>query len=533
MAKYGFNLKNKELINALRAPWVYEYNLAQNLALLSNDESVIRRFYQVEIKRYFKDAWLTMEATNKFMAQYIPGQAFAYFGIVPMIVNAKVNLVASNGFNCESDDKEIDEVLNDLKDEAGLDALFSEGVYWESGIGDFAYRVSYCPKLSDKPIIDIIEPQHLEVNYERKKIKSFVIKEVSKIDPSYEKREIHFKNEFGYVCITHRYAIDGEYVPNNDDSRIRECDLKFDEPIDLSITTLPIKDFLIIFKKNANSNQLYKGERGVPDVQGLASIEDALTESVSDLIDAIRKGGIKEFISDELIPQDENGEDLKINHFNKTIVTTKGSATPGDSSALWNVVQGDIKWEAYTQTIKNLMSVAINKAGLSPTTVGLTGLESINSSAESQDAREKPSMRTREIALKSWEKTLKELFNRYLQVMDYISGEEINDYSDLINITFNEYTNPTVENVTDVLVKQVQGKIKSQLTAIKELNKGMSDEEAEEEFLRIMADNSQQVVDENQTNENNNTTEDSALKSANFVNSDTENANFEASDASE
>ena len=360
-----------------------------------------------------------------------------------------------------------------------------------------------------------------------------MIKEVSKIDPSYEKREIHFKNEFGYVCITHRYAIDGEYVPNNDDSRIRECDLKFDEPIDLSITTLPIKDFLIIFKKNANSNQLYKGERGVPDVQGLASIEDALTESVSDLIDAIRKGGIKEFISDELIPQDENGEDFKINHFNKTIVTTKGSATPGDSSALWNVVQGDIKWQAYTETIKNLMSVAINKAGLSPTTVGLTGLESINSSAESQDAREKPSMRTREIALKSWEKTLKELFNRYLQVMDYISGEEINDYSDLINITFNEYTNPTVENVTDVLVKQVQGKIKSQLTAIKELNKGMSDEEAEEEFLRIMADNSQQVVDENQTNENNNTTEDSALKSANFVNSDTENANFEASDASE
>ena len=103
----------------------------------------------------------------------------------------------------------------------------------------------------------------------------------------------------------------------------------------------------------------------------------------------------------------------------------------------------------------------------------------------------------------------------------------------MINITFNEYTNPTVENVTDVLIKQVQGKIKSQLTAIKELNKGMSDEEAEEEFLRIMADNSQQVVDENQTNENNNTTEDSALKSANFVNSDTENANFEASNASE
>lgn len=530
MAKYNFNLKNKELINNMRSPWVYEYNMAQNLALLSNDESVIRRFYQVEIPKYFKDTWLTMEATNKFLGQYIPGQAFAYFGIIPMIVNAKVNLVASNGFNCESDDKEIDGILNELKEEAGLEKLFSEGVYWESGIGDFAYRISYCPKLSDKPIIDIIEPQHLEVNYERRCIKSFVIKEVSKEDPSYEIREIHYKNEEGYVCITHRYAIDGEYVANNDEAKIAECALKFDEPIDLSVTVLPIKDFLIIFKKNANANQLYKGERGVPDIQGLASIEDALTESISDLIDAIRKGGIKEFVSDEFIPQDENGNDMRLNHFNKTIITTKGSSTPGDSSALWNVVQGDINWQAYKETIQTLMSTAINKAGLSPTTLGLTGLESINSSAESQDAREKPSMRTREIALKSWAKTLKDLFNRYLQVRDYIDGEEINDYSELINITFDEYTNPTVENVTDILVKQVNAGIKSRLTAIKELNEGMSDEQAEEEFLRILADNSQQVVDESDTQPHE---ENSALENANYVNSDTENANYATADVSE
>ena len=112
--------------------------------------------------------------------------------------------------------------------------------------------------------------------------------------------------------------------------------------------------------------------------------------------------------------------------------------------------------------------------------------------------------------------------------MDYIRGEEILDYSELINITFDEYTNPTVENITKVLVQQVQGGIKSKLTAIKELNKGMSDEEAEEEFLRILADNSQQVVDESDKTP----TENSAPEKANYVNSDTdENAKFEASDA--
>lgn len=487
MAKYNFNLKNKELIDDMRSPVIYEYNMAQNLALLSNDPSVIRRFFQVQIPKYFRDSWLAEDANNKFFSQNLPGQAFAYFGIIPMIVKAKVNLVASNGFVCKSNDEEIDEVLNQVIDEADLLQKFCDGVYWESGIGDVAFRISYCPDVSNKPIIDIIEPQHFEINYKRGKIKSFVIKEVSKDDPSYELREIHYKDEEGFVNIDYRFAVDGKYVAPDNEALIQECRTKF--PADVSTThlKLPLKDFLIIFKKNDNANQLYKGERGVPDIQGLASIEDALTESISDLIDAIRKGGVKEFVSDELIPQDENGNDLRLNPFNKTIVTTKGSSTPGDSSALWNVIQGDIKWEAYTKTIQNLMSVAINKAGLSPTTLGLTGLESINSSVESQDAREKPSMRTREIALNGWRKTLKDLLNRYLQVRDYIDGEDINDYSELINITFNEYTNPTAENVTDLLVKQVQGGIKAPLTAIKELNKGMSEEQAENELLQILA----------------------------------------------
>ncbi len=503
MARYNFNLKNKELIDDMRSPSVYEYNMAQNLALLSNDTSVIRWFYQVQVPKYFKNVWLAQEAENKFFGHYIPGQAFAYFGIIPMIVKAKVNLVASNGFVCKSNDDEIDEILNELKDEAELQQKFCDGVYWESGIGDVAFRVSYCPDVSDKPLIDIIEPQHLEVNYRRGRIKSFVVKEVSKDDPTYELREIHYKDEEGYVNIAYRFAVDGKYVPPNDEALINECRTKFPDDINTKSLRLPLKDFLIIFKKNDNANQLYKGERGVPDIQGLASIEDALTESISDLIDAIRKGGIKEFVSDELIPQDENGNDMWLNHFNKTIITTRGSSSPGDSSALWNVVQGNINWEAYTKTIQNLMSVAINKAGLSPTTLGLTGLESINSSAESQDAREKPSMRAREIALNGWRITLKELLNRYLQVRDYIDGEQINDYSDLINITFNEYTNPTAENVTELLIKQVQGGIKAPLTAIKELNKGMSDEQAEDELLQILASQGVPTVEDGETNEEN------------------------------
>lgn len=529
MAKYSFNLKDKEIIDNIRSPYIYQFNLARNMALLSNDPAVIRHFYQIEAPKFLKDQWITMEIKDKFMAQYMPGQAFTYFGLCPMIVQAKVNLLASNGFKCQSENKEIDEKLNRLIEDEQLNAKFAEGVYLESGLGDFLYRLSYDPRIRAKPIIDVVEPQLFEINYYKKTVKSYVIKLLAEDDPNYELREIYYKNEEGDVCITYRFFTNGHYVSPNDKYLVDACKLHFPSDLKLKDVILPFKDYPIVFKKNANSNQLYNGERGVPDIQGLDTIEDALSESASDLIDAIRKGGVKEYVSDELIPEDEDGNELRLNHFNKTIITTKGSSTPGNPSDLWHVVQGDIKWEAYTRTIQNLMSIGINKAGLSPTTVGLTGLESINSSAESQEAREKTSLRTRETALQSWTLTLKELLNKWLQMCDYIEGKEILDYSELIKIHFDDYITPSVENITDVLARQVQAGIKSQKHAIKDLNAEYDDHDAEGEIIDILTEKGQPVLQgggpdtgvdmENSTPKNANLENSDSLEKANLENS--------------
>ena len=529
MSRYGFRLKNREIIDNIRSPYIYEFNLARNLALLSNDPAVIRYFYQIDAPKFMKDQWLQMEITDKFLAQYRPGQAFAYFGICPMIVQAKVNLLASTGFECQSEDKEIDEVLNKVKDDAQLEQKFAEGVYWESGIGDLAYRLSYNPKVSKEPIITLIEPQHLEVNYSGGKVKSYVIKDVSGENSDYELHEIWYRNTDNKIVVEYKFFYNGKYVSSDDEALIKECKLHFDSDTDLTPKVLPFSDFMVVYKKNANANQLYKGERGVPDIQGLDTIEDALTETISDLIDAIRKGGVKEYISDELIPQDEKGNDLRLDHFNKTVITTKGSSNPANPKSLWNVVQGDIKWEAYIQTAQILISTAINKAGLSPTTLGLTGLESINSSAESQEARERTSLRRRELDLKEWGLALKELLNKYLQMRDYIADREILDYSDLIKIHFNDYVTPSVENITDVLATQVSAGLKSQKHAIKDLNDDYSDEDAERELLDIMAEHGAPVLDGDQTALD---MENNTPKNVNLENSDSlQKANSENSDS--
>lgn len=518
MAKYQFNMKNKSVLDETRSALVYQFNLAQNMALLSNDPVIIRNFYRQGVEQLLKDQWLTANVKDKFMAQDIDGQAFVYFGLCPMVVQGVVNLVASNGFKCESKNKEIDAKLNEFIEEACMPAKFAEGVYLESGLGDFLYRLSYDPQISDKPLIDVIEPQFFEVNYLKGHIRSFVIKCPSTDNVNYQLREIYYKNKEGDVCITYRFYYNNEYVDPSNRSLVDECKLHFNSDLDLSDKVLPFKDFPLVFKKNANSNQLYKGERGVPDIQGLDTIEDALTETISDLTDAIRKGGIKEYIDEQLIPTDADGRQLKFNPFNKTIFTTKGSSSPANPKALWQVTQAQINWEAYTRTIQNLMSIGINKAGLAPTTLGLTGLESINSSAESQEAREKTSLRKRELSLKTWEKTLKDLLNMYLQMLDYIEGKEILDYSSLIKIHFDDYISPSVENVTEVLANQVMAGLKSQKHAIKDLNDEYTDQDADNELLDIMAERGQPVLPSGGA-ESETSMENSTPKNANLENS--------------
>ena len=483
---YVFDFKNKEVLNNIRSPHVWQFNLAMNMALLSNDANVIKQFFRNDAATILDKSYLPVDLNNMFLGKNIRGQAFTYFGICPMIVNGVQNLVASSGFCCESNDKEIDNKLNKCIEKNSLQSLFSQGVYYESGLGDFLYRISYCPEISNRPIIEIIEPQYIQVKYKRGKPVSFLIKEVSDIEPGLECHEIYSKNNNGLVVIDHFLFKDKEYISKSNNPDYYEQCLKTLHLTaeDMKQVILPLKEFPIIYKQNHVQNIVYKGQRGVPDIQGLYNIEDSLSESISDFMDAIRKGGIKEFVDDSLLESDEEGNIKNYDPFNKTIIKTKGNSLSNKN--LVEVVQADIKWQAYIESCKYLISTALNKAGISPTTIGITGLESINSSQESQDAREKPSLRKREESLKTWKTTLEDLLNRYLQMCDYIDGEEIGDYSSLIHIKFNKYVNPTQDSIISLIGQKIEMGLASRKDGIKELDPTLSDEQAEKKLFEVV-----------------------------------------------
>lgn len=473
----SFDLKNRDVLDNNHSSEIYRFNLARNHALLSGNSAVIRRFYRQEVgKLGCKDIYNMSELTRSFFYNARQKNAFVYAGLIPWIVESIVRLVATSGVQVTSaldggDDfdnalkLDIDEYINEVVEKyISLQEKFSRGVYLESGLGDFIYRISYDKNLSDKPIVDVIEPQYIEIKTKRGVIVEILIKEsaddISADKPKdkqhYEVNEIYSKKN-GKVVITYKFYVNGKLIGPRS-KYYQEC--KEYWSIEKTTIELPFKDFPLVFKKNNKQSELYLGERGVPDIEGLETIEDALSESLSNLVDCIRKSAPKTFVDEELLPSDIQGNTEEYSAFDHEYLIIKNSGL--DPTKLLATIQGKIDYQSHIETAKTLISHAINKVGLSPTTLGVTGLESINSSVDSQDAREKPSLRTRSEKLVGWKNCITELLNKYFMYLAYINGEEIqDDYSKMFNITFNEYINPSTENIVAAIAQAITGRVYS------------------------------------------------------------------------
>lgn len=472
----NFDLKQRDAIEDAHQIEVYRFNLAKNYALLSGDSSVVRRFYREKAGTLnCGDVYKHAEIDRSFFFRSRPKNAFVYAGLIPWIAESMVRLVASAGFVVNSPlqgnddfDKALQKDMNNYAKQAckqtKLQDCFESGVYLETGIGDLLFRISYDDEISNKPILDIIEPHNFEVEWKRGHIRSFVIKErsdevkdgkrSSKLDvemrETYTKKDGKVKVQYSFHCGGHKITKrDPMYEAAQKHWGIKENEMSFE---------LPFDDFPLIYKQSSKKSMLYRGERGVPDIHGLDTIEDALSECLSHLVDTIRKSSPKTFVDKQLLRTNLKGETFEYDDFDYEYLLLDDVVDP---SKLLTTQQAKIDYASHLETAKMLISHAINKVGLSPTTLGVTGLESINSSSESQDAREKPSLRTREIKLKGWKETLEEILNKYFQYVAYLNKEEIRDYSDLISISFNEYINPSTENIVSVISQAVAGRVYS------------------------------------------------------------------------
>ena len=509
---YGFNMKHNYLINDLESNARFEFNLYRNKVLLSGDSSAVEKFYKEDYAKFSAlDKYGRSARYNSFWFNVQPHNARVFFGIISMINETFVNLITSGGVKAKvkvkgkqyAEDQEEDEEQSErldgiLQANDFYDKKWGLAESYQSGLGYAPFKISIDEGLLDTPILEVIRPEITEVIKERGIIQGYKFKSRKRVgDDDFEIQEIVMKDGNGPIIQYRVLAIDGEEprqinIANLTDGMLEALGISFlkvkdGEEVGIQTTFYEfseLSDLPVVLKNNTAHNRMFPTSPfGVADTQGLETIEDALSELLSSMVEEVRKGRIKVLISEDLVPTNAEGGKMQFNDFRMDYEIMSGDSAEGGSKI--EVVQGKINSEKYLSGIASLISYACNLVSLHPITVGITGVESIDASQESQMEREKVSMRTREKKMKSWRETLESLFNLLLQTQDIMDGKTPEEYE--IALEFGNFTNPSKENIVDILSKAVEGSVISMRTAQDQYHgEDLTDEEKEVAYVATL-----------------------------------------------
>jgi hypothetical protein len=506
MKRYGFNLKYQEFLEGIEDNERFEDNLYLNKVLLSGDPSVVERYYKEEITKFAaKYEQSSKKAT--FWHNVGPKNARVFFGLTKMINDAIVRMVTSGGMAAKVFQvSEKGEETDDLENTERLDNILEENDFYDKkwglleslqgGYGFGSFKISIDDDIIDVPIIETIQPEKLEVETERGFITAYRYKTRQTVsETEYEVHEIYTKRDKKPIIIYEIFRMDaGEgtlvKAASLDDVTFNALGLDFmkegDTITEENHTFSKLSRIPVLLKNNTPYNSWFPSSPfGEADTQGIELIEDALSELISALVEEVRKGRIKVLISEQLVPKGLNGLSKGFDDFKIDYEIIKEDEKDGKN--LIQVVQGDINTEKYIAGVASLIMYGCNKANIHPITVGITGVESIAASQDSQVEREKVSMRTREMKLKSWRKELMKFLPSVLQADDVLNDIDPKEY--IVKIDFGQFSNPTRESVIGLLNEAVTSGVLSIWAAQEEyFGENATDEEKEEAYLRTLVE---------------------------------------------
>lgn len=498
---YGFNLKNVHFLHDIQSNERYQFNLYRNRVLLTGNAAVIQKFYKQDYSSLINDQWERLQIMQSYMHRSKTDEAMVFYGIIKMINDAYVRLVCSSGFTTsvkkKGDKKENKEITDRLENILKFNRFRAHkwpiGESLQSGLGHFAYKTAIDMELSeDYPIIEVVEPEYIETIKKRDFVVGYVFKQrINVNDRDYELREIWHKDE-GVLIEYELYDVtDDITLLDWEKSKHILKEFGFDEKAEPILKDFSQLDNIpVMLKINTGYNSWFPtSSYGEADTQGLDKLEDTLTEILSSLATEIRKARVRVLIAEDLIPQGRGAESAVGDYERalKDYEVIRGDLN--DAKNLIQYVQGNINAEKYLEVSKQYIANAINKAKLHPITVGITGLEGIVASAESQVEREKTSLRTRELKLGGWREAFKEYFNTLLQTYDIMHNNTVEEYD--ITIDFGEFTNPSPENVIATIGAAIANKVTDIRTALEEYyGDDKAPEEIDEMLLNIKVENS-------------------------------------------
>lgn len=429
-----------------------------------------------ELEQFFKSSAVDNVTLSRFWAA-VPNQKWVrkfHSGLPSIIVErlsdivvADIDSISVNGCKAKEGDTKVWE---DIAKDNSFNAILSNAIIETLVVGDGAFKISFNTDISEYPIIDYYSGENVEYCRECGRIKEIWFYD------AYSKgsKEYRLKTIYGKGYVRHElYEQSGkmaELSEIQETAGLQEC--TYESRIILAI---PMSYF---------QSPKFKG-RGKSIYDGKSDSFDALDETISQWVDAIRDGRVDKYIPSDLIPRDpENGELLTPNPFDNNFIKVNGGFGEDKNGSKIEVVQPQISYEAYVNTYASNVDMCLQGI-ISPSTLGIDLKKTDN--AESQREKEKTTLYTRGKIIDSLSEVIPQLISTVMQANDILYGRRPREYSAVIE--FGEYGSPTFEQTVETVGKASQYGIMSIEAKVDSLWGDRKDEEwKEEEVSRLKAE---------------------------------------------
>jgi A118 family predicted phage portal protein len=421
-------------------------------------------------------------------------------GIPRLISDTMTRVLFSSGINYQvqyyqdaesmtPDEKESDRITDILRvilEDNRIMEQLAKGAFIESWAGGVVYKISNDPLASPFPLVEAVDPRNVTLLSYRGKVKAIIFKRF------YEKNN------------QQRYVHEEVYTTDDEDSALIENHLYLVDPSDskkkeVPLNTIPetshlepvikfdkIKGMLAFYKKNKVSDE---DVHGVSDYEGSIDLYDVMDEICSEIAEEVRQNKTRLFIPANLVPRDDQGNPIPNNPFKVSYISLGQESQDQIHKETITAPRIEGRHQELIEKYKDTLMKVLNNAGLSPITIGVTGLESLQSSDSTLQERQRTTSKTREIKIDLWQQLLKELFLKILEVysLSESSGDsKINFENTDISVAFPAYISETIESKITTWGGALQMKVVSLEEAVRKIH---GDDKTEDEIKQEIEKN--------------------------------------------
>lgn len=344
----------------------------------------------------------------------------------------------------------------ELWDDIALDNKFTDKVLGEAIKdtlidGDGAFKLSVDTETTEYPIIEFFSGSDVDYKYKRGRLQEIVFYAYY----TYEKETYRLEEIYGKGYIDYKlYNKHDKEVPLS----------KVPEIAHLTKVTFT-GDFIMAVPMKFFKSPKFEN-RGNSIFERKSDNFDALDEVISQWIDAIRAGRVKNYVPEDMVPKDpETGAVMRPNPFDNQFFK-KGSSLKEDADEKIDQVQADINYTAFVESYASTLDMCLQGI-ISPATLGIDLKKTDN--AEAQREKEKTTLYTRGKIIDVLNEVIPLLVDTTLKVYDNMKKQSPGEYEENVTVSFGEYASPDFGSVAEVVGQAKAMGIMSLEQAIEEL----------------------------------------------------------------